>query len=83
MEKEKLNNYSWTTEFKTAENLMIHTRSDRVKAVTNIHTGTIKVFRDDTLITENTIPAIAEYEKFLLGVAKDANTLKNFTNPKE
>jgi hypothetical protein len=47
---ENLENYSWTTEFKTSENLMIHTFSDRVRVVSNIKTGSVKVMRDETVI---------------------------------
>ena len=34
-------NLSWETTFNTAENLMIHTFSDRVKVVSNIKTGLV------------------------------------------
>ncbi len=73
---DKLN---WETEFITAENLMIHTFSDRVKVVTNIITGEIKTMRDDEVIDRRNDMPISDYERFLLGIAKDANKLKDFT----
>lgn len=72
---DKLN---WETEFITAENLMIHTFSDRVKVVTNIITGEIKTMRDDEVIDRRNDMPISDYERFLLGIAKDARKLKEF-----
>ena len=76
MEKQ---NYSWTTEFKTAEDLMIHTFSDRVKVVSNIKTGLVKVFRDDVVISTDENPSIAQYEAFLSKIAIDAEKLERFS----
>ena len=76
MEKQ---NYSWTTEFKTAEDLMIHTFSDRVKVVSNIKTGVVKVFRDDVVISTDENPSIAQYEAFLSKIAIDAEKLERFS----
>jgi hypothetical protein len=73
-------NYNWSTEFITAENLMIHTFSDRVKVVTNIKTGEVKTFRDDEEIDRRNDMPISEYERFLLMIAKDATKLQGFTN---
>ena len=75
---EELKNYSWTTEFKTSDNLMIHTFTDRVKVVSNIKTGTVKVLKDGEVVSVTENPAISEYEKFLLKVADDANKLAGF-----
>lgn len=72
METKKL---SWETTFETSNDLMIHTFSDRVKVVSNIKTGIVKVFRDGDVITTVENPAISEYEKFLSKVAIDAHTL--------
>ena len=75
MESSKL---TWDTEFITAEDLMIHTFSDRVKVAANIKTGEIKTLRDGEVIsTRNNMP-ISEYERFLITVAQDAATLQNF-----
>lgn len=70
--------YNWETEFITADNLMIHTFSERVKVVTNIKNGTIKVFKDDQVIIERSDMQMSEYEKFLLRIAEDTETLKQF-----
>lgn len=71
-------NYSWETTFETAENLMIHTFTDRVKVVSNIKTGNVKVLKDGEVINSVNNPAITEYERFLKQVAEDANKLKEF-----
>ncbi len=70
--------YNWETEFVTADNLMIHTFSERVKVVTHIKNGTIKVFKDDKVIIERNDMQISEYEKFLLRIAEDAEIIKQF-----
>lgn len=75
---EELKNYSWTTEFKTSDNLMIHTFTDRVKVVSNIKTGTVKVLKDGEVVSTTENPAVSEYEKLLLKVADDANKLAGF-----
>lgn len=72
--------HKWETEFITAHDLMIHTFSDRVKVVTNIHTGEIKTLRDGKVIDRRNDMPISEYERFLLMIAKDANKLKDFTD---
>lgn len=71
-------NYSWETTFETAENLMIHTFTDRVKVVSNIKTGNVKVLKDGETINTGEYPAIIEYEKFLLKIAEDADKLESF-----
>lgn len=71
-------NLSWETTFNTAENLMVHTFSERVKVVSNIKTGLVKVLKDGEVINSVNNPAITEYEKFLKQVAEDANKLKEF-----
>lgn len=71
-------NLSWETTFNTAENLMVHTFSERVKVVSNIKTGLVKVLKDGEVINSVNNPAITEYERFLKQVAEDANKLKEF-----
>lgn len=71
-------NLSWETTFNTAENLMIHTFSDRIKVVSNIETGLSKILKDGNVINSVNNPAITEYERFLKQVAEDANKLKEF-----
>lgn len=71
--------FSWETTFNTAENLMIHTFSDRIKVVSNIETGLSKILKDGNVINSVNNPAITEYEKFLKQVAEDANKLKEFS----
>lgn len=71
-------NLSWETTFKTVENLMVHTFSERVKVVSNIKTGLVKVLKDGEVINSVNNPAITEYERFLKQVAEDANKLKEF-----
>lgn len=67
------------TEFITAENLMIHTFSDRIQVATNIKTGEIKTLRDGEIISRrDDIPAL-EYEGFLISVAQDAAKLQQFS----
>lgn len=75
---ENLKNYFWTTEFRTSENLMIHTFTDRIKVVSNIKTGSVKVLKDGEVIRITENPAIADYEKLLSQVAEDANQLERF-----
>lgn len=72
-------NLSWETTFNTAENLMIHTFSDRIKVVSNIETGLSKILKDGNVINSVNNPAITEYEKFLKQVAEDTNKLKEFS----
>ena len=71
--------FSWETTFNTAENLMIHTFSDRVKVVSNIKTGLVRVLIDGEVINSVKNPAITEYEKFLKQIAEDANKLSEFS----
>lgn len=71
-------NYSWETTFNTAENLMIHTFTDRIKVVSNIKTGAVKVLKDGEVINTTENPAVAEYETFLAKVAEDAHQLDQF-----
>lgn len=71
--------FSWETTFNTAENLMIHTFSDRVKVVSNIKTGLVRVLKDGEVINSVNNPAITEYEKFLKQIAEDANKLSEFS----
>lgn len=72
-------NYTWETEFRTADNLMIHTFSDRVKVVSNIKTGEVKILRDGEVISRRKdMLLIMEYEKMLISIAADANKLKAF-----
>ena len=72
--------YSWNTEFKTAENQMVHTFSDRVQVITSLKMGTVKVFKDGGVVQELEGMYISDYEKLLLKVAEDAETLKSFSN---
>lgn len=71
-------NLSWETTFNTAENLMIHTFSDRVKVVSDIETGLSKILKDGNVINSVNNPGIEEYEKFMKQVAEDANKLNEF-----
>lgn len=71
-------NYSWETTFNTAENLMIHTFTDRIKVVSNIKTGAVKVLKDGEVINTTENSAVAEYETFLAKVAEDAHQLDQF-----
>ena len=72
--------YNWETEFRTTDDLMVHTFSDRVQVVTNIKTGEIKTLRDNKVIDRRNDLAISEYEKFLLKIAEDSDKLKGFSN---
>ncbi|KAA3691556.1 hypothetical protein [Bacteroides salyersiae] len=58
---------------------MIHTFSDRVKVVSNIKTGLVRVLKDGEVINSVNNPAITEYEKFLKQIAEDANKLSEFS----
>lgn len=75
---EKLKRYNWGTCFDTANDLMIHTFSDRIKVITNLRSGDIKVFRDDEVVNEVNNPSASAYEEFLLQVAKNAEELGQF-----
>ena len=70
--------FSWNTVFDTANNLMIHTFSERVEVTSNIKTGEIKVIKDGNVVQNLSNPAITAYESFLLDVAKDAKKLESF-----
>lgn len=71
--------YSWATVFDTANDLMIHTFSDRMKVITNIKSGEVKVFRDDEIVNEvNNLHVPTAYEEFLLQIAKTAEELEQF-----
>lgn len=72
--------YNWETEFITADNLMIHTFSDRVQVATNIKTGEIKTLRDGKVIDRRNDMPISEYERFLLTIANYATKLQGFTD---
>ena len=72
--------YNWETEFRTADDLMVHTFSDRVQVATNIRTGEIKTLRDGKVIDRRNDLIISEYEKFLLKIAEDSDKLKEFSN---
>lgn len=69
---------SWHTDFDTAQNLMIHTFTERVKVITNIVTGTIKVLRDGEVI--NTIEnfKLVKYQSLIVEIAKDAFKMETF-----
>lgn len=70
--------YNWTTVFDTANSLMVHTFSDRIKVITNLKNGDVKVFRDDEIVNEVNNPSVTAYEEFLLQVAKNAEELGRF-----
>lgn len=71
-------NYYWETEFITAEDLAVYTFSDRVKVTSSLKTGMVKVIKDGVSIRELEGRGIPEFEKLLLEVAQDAQTLKSF-----
>ena len=50
-------NYNWSTVFDTANNLMIHTFSERVEVTSNIKTGEIKVIKDGSVVQNLSNPA--------------------------
>lgn len=75
-------NYNWQTEFITASNQMIHTFSSRVKVVTNLNDGTVKVLKDGSVIRSLEGRFVSDYEKLLLEVAGDAKKLNSFSNGK-
>lgn len=72
--------FNWDTEFNTAEFLMIHTFSQRVKVVTNLKENTISYLKDGELIDrfDCSETTLTEYEKYLMGIAKCAIMLKEF-----
>lgn len=68
--------YGWGTYFETAENLMIHTFTDRVQVVANIKNGEVLVKVDGhTVNTYYGLP-LGEYEALLLGVEQYATKLQ-------
>lgn len=67
--------YNWDTEFDTANDLMIHTFNDRVKVVTNIKTGVVKLMRDGNEVDRRDDMPISEYEQFLIRTAESAGNL--------
>ena len=68
--------YGWDTQFETAENLMIHTFTDRVQVVANIKNGEVLVKIDGhTVNTYYGLP-LTEYEALLLGVEQYAAKLQ-------
>lgn len=75
-------NYNWETNFNTAANQMVHTFSGRVKVVTSLREGTVKVLKDGETIRTLEGMYVSDYEKLLLEVAQDAQTLKSFSDGK-
>jgi len=75
MEYKKL---TWNTDFITSDDLMIHTFSDRVIVSSNIKTGETRTLKDGEVICIRNDLRISKYEEFLITVAEDAATLKNF-----
>lgn len=73
-------NYSWETTFDTANDLMIHTFTDRVKVIASLKTGVAKVLRDGDIINTIENPAISDYERMLSKVAIDAHALEAFNS---
>lgn len=73
-------NYNWETSFNTAANQMVHTFSDRVKVVTSLSDGTVKVLKDGKVIRSLEGMYVSDYEKLLLEIAEDAQTLKSFSD---
>ena len=71
-------NYNWETEFVTKDNQMVHTFSDRVKVVTSLKDGTVKVLKDGQIIRTLEGMYISDYEKLLLEVAEDTKKLSSF-----
>lgn len=69
---------SWETEHNTSKGLMVHTFSDRVKVVTDIRSGTVKVYKDG--IIANLFSAkgwsVSDYAKFLSGIAANEAIVK-------
>lgn len=76
-----MDKYNWTTEFDTKRGLMVHTISDRVKVLTNLHTKIAKVFKDgkETRAFDCDVPAPI-YARSLQLICEDAERLKQFPN---
>lgn len=67
--------HSWETRFMTKENLIVHNFSDRVKVITDIQKGIIKVIKDDKAIITRSDIDITGYEKFLACISKDVDQI--------
>ena len=68
--------FNWNTEFDTANDLMIHTFSNRVKVCCNIKTGEAKTLRDGEVISRRDDMLMSEYEQFLIRTAEEAAKLQ-------
>lgn len=71
-------NLNWETEHDTAKGLMIHTFSDRVKVVSDIKNGTVKVFKDGALANLFNAKGwkVSDYTQFLSGIAANEAVLQ-------
>ena len=69
--------YNWETWFITHQDLMCHRFSSRVEIRTNIKTGYIRIFKDDTEINhiDGSEMLMSEYEQLLVRTAKEAARL--------
>lgn len=76
--KEDISKYDWETEFKTADNLMIHTMpGGRMVVKSNIRTGMVSVELDGKEIETHEGFYLTEYTEFLLGISARAAALDN------
>ncbi len=76
--KEDIRKYDWETEFKTADNLMIHTMpGGRMVVKSNIRTGIVSVELDGEEIETHEGFYLTEYTEFLLDVSAKAAALDN------
>lgn len=71
--------YKWETQFLTAQNLMCHILSERVKIITNIQTGLIRILKDDKEIDsiDGSDMSMSDYEKLIVITAEGAKKLQD------
>lgn len=68
--------YGWDTYFETAENLMIHTFTDRVKVKTYLKGGLVQVCVDGNIVKTYGNMPLSKYENLLLHIERYAAKLQ-------
>ena len=69
--------YYWKTVYETAHDIMCHKFNERVDVRTDLSSGLIRIFKDDTEINriDGSQMLMNEYERLLVRTAKEAAML--------
>lgn len=79
---QKQDRYNWDTWYDTENGIMCHKFSERVDIRSNIKTGLIRIFKDDTEVNciDGAGMLLEEYERLLVRTAKEARQLQVINN---